>query len=191
MFTFSSLRSRNLLIPCQSLASPNSGSIHTLRFLSAFSQTSPLILYTYLYLRWRKDEPQSGSPLAIKRIRMGKTSFIILTNSAMLMTHICNACMARFELPRRTHLGKWACGIRGSRNLCAPSLVRAPASSRLSVEKVGGRLKRGGPKGQRLGRCTPTLTPYAHLSSPPWPAHLLRRSNGIRPDRVLYPAPRN
>ena len=37
MFTFLSLRSRNLLIPCQSLASANSGSIHTLRFLKAFS----------------------------------------------------------------------------------------------------------------------------------------------------------
>src|SRR5215204_5698006 len=59
-------------------------------------QTSPLILYTYLYFRWRKNEAQSGSPLAINRIRMGKTSFIIFTNSAMLMTHICNACTARF-----------------------------------------------------------------------------------------------
>src|SRR5215210_6370086 len=36
MFTFSSLRSRNLLIPCQSLASANSGSTHTFLFCRAF-----------------------------------------------------------------------------------------------------------------------------------------------------------
>lgn len=36
-FTLSSPRSRNLLIPCQSFASANIGSTHTLRFLMAFS----------------------------------------------------------------------------------------------------------------------------------------------------------
>ena len=36
-FAFSSPRSLNLLIPCQYLASAKSGSIHTLRFLSASS----------------------------------------------------------------------------------------------------------------------------------------------------------
>src|SRR5215207_4336816 len=47
------------------------------------------------------------------------------------------------------------------------------------------------PPKETLGRCTPRSTPYAHLSSPPWPARLLRRSTGTHPDRVLYPAPRN
>jgi hypothetical protein len=37
MFTRSSLLKRNLLIPCQSLASANSGSTHTLRLRRAFS----------------------------------------------------------------------------------------------------------------------------------------------------------
>jgi hypothetical protein len=34
-FTFSNPRNRNLLAPCQSLASPKRGSTHTWRFLSA------------------------------------------------------------------------------------------------------------------------------------------------------------
>ena len=36
-FTFSNVRNRNLLDPCQSLASPNKGSTYTLLFLRAFS----------------------------------------------------------------------------------------------------------------------------------------------------------
>jgi hypothetical protein len=37
MFTFSNLLSLNLRRPCQSFASPNNGSTHTLRFRRAFS----------------------------------------------------------------------------------------------------------------------------------------------------------